>query len=537
MSLKRRVTKSRWTQEQHKFSVAQAGVNRERSTFAMPSRTITAFDAGTLIPFYAEEILPGDTHKVSTQILGRLATPHRPFLDNIWLDTFFFFIPNRLVWENWKYFQGEKADPGDTTTYTIPQIDIAGGVTTGLNKLADYFGITTQATTYEVNALPFRGYNLVYNEFFRDQNLQDSVTLDTGDANSTEANHVILPRGRRKDYLTGCLPWPQRGDSVKLNLGTRADVKGIAKQTQTYITGPLSAAYETGETGSTIFQDGQVILSGTDERFVVEEDPDNSGFPNIYADLTNATAATVNQLRQSIAIQQVLELDARAGTRHPEQIKARFGVTSPDARLQRPEYLGGSSQNISVTAVPVTTANATQDPGDLGGYGMAYGSVGGYTHSFTEHGWVLGIASLRADYTYFQGIPRKWARLTRYDFYEPAFAALGEQPVYNSEIYVSNDANDALVFGYQERFGEYKYGVSMVTGIMSPNAVTNLAVWHVAEKFSALPTLGATFIEENPPIDRLIQVTSEPHFLCDFYIGNQCTRVMPVFNTPGLRRL
>lgn len=526
--------KKSYSKNQHSFSVAEAGVNRERSSIDRPSRTISAMDGGFILPILVDEVLPGDTFQLNCELMGWLATPLKPFLDNLIISTFFFFVPNRLVWDNWQRFQGERhPDPTSSISFTIPQISILGGTTTGKNKLADYMGIPLNAEVFEVSALPFRGYNLIWNEFFRDTNLQDSVTLDTGDANSTEANHVILKRGRRKDYLSGCLTEPQKGDAVDLALGTSAPVVPTEYQTS-------HPAFEDAATneytfnqpgGSSVYDAGATIPA---EELVWAEDP------QLIADLSSATGATVNAFRQSVAIQQLLELDARGGTRYTEQLKARFGVTSSDQRLQRPEYLGGGTLNISLMPVPGTNQAAGGTPpgvGDLGAVGNARGGCGGFTHSFTEHGYVIGLINLRTDLTYFEGIPRHWSRLTRYDFYEPALARLGEQAVLNKEIFVSNDSTDDDVWGYQERFAEYKYGNSMVTSIMRPNALGGIPQWHLAEQFTSLPTLNATYVQDNPPIDRVIAVTSEPHILMDVYFTNRCTRVMPVFNTPGLTRL
>jgi len=519
--------------QQHSFAVAQTGINRERSSIDRPSRTLTAIDGAYIYPVLVDEVLPGDTFQLQMQIKGWLATPLLPFLDNLYISTFFFFVPNRLVWDNWKYFQGEKDNPGDTTTYSVPQIDILGGFDTGVNKLADYMGIPTIATTFEVNAMPFRGYNLIYNEFFRDTNLQDSVTEDKGDANSTEANHVLLKRGRRKDYLTGALPWPQRG-TVEPGI-----ISGVVpvQTTDTSILFEDESGNESTLTHDTTVTP-KITHTGVPDTFDVGEALRFGSVTGLEANLATATANTINQLRLSVAIQHVLELDARAGTRLTEQIKARFGVTSADSRLQRPEYLGGGQVNVSMTPVPGTNQGPDpQDVGRLGAYGMVNGSAGGFTHSFTEHGYILGLVNLRADYTYSEGVPRHWMRTTRYDYYEPSFAHLGEQAVLNREIFVSNDSNDVATWGFQERFSEYKYGNSMVTSILRPNAFTSIAQWHLGEEFQTLPTLGAAFIVDNPPIDRVISVTSEPHFILDCYFSNRTTRVMPVFNTPGLTRL
>lgn len=533
-----------FSKSQHSFAVAQPTVSRERSTIDRPSRTLTAIDSSIIYPILVDEVLPGDTFKLTCQMKAWLATPLKPFLDNLYINTFFFFVPNRLVWNNWIYFQGQQDTPGDTTDFTVPQIDVAGGSAAGANKLADYMGIPTIATTKEVNALPFRGYNLIYQEFFRDQNLQNEVTLDKGDANSTEANHVLLRRGKRKDYITGSLPWPQKPHDVLSTLpGVISGVVPVTATGQTIRMADQSGNESELESATATVS---ILFSGTPDTLDTAEDLKFGTVTGLEADLDTAVSNTINQLRQSIAIQQLLELDARGGTRHIEQIKARFGVTSSDYRLQRPEYLGGGQINISVSPVPGTNNASGASPpgvGDLGAFGGASGNCGGFTHSFTEHGYVLGLVSARSDISYQEGIPRHWSRLTRFDYYEPALAHLGEQPVYNQEVFVSNvdvdDIGALAVWGYQERFAEYKYGNSMITSIMRSNHATPIDFWHLGERFTTAPTLNAAFIVDNTldVLDRAIVVATEPQILMDCYFTNKCTRVMPVFNTPGLTRL
>lgn len=527
--IKNKNTRPSFSKQQHDFSNAQPGVSMERSTLSRPSRTITALDADNLVPILVDEVLPGDTYKLSCQVLAWLATPIRPFLDNLKLTVHFWFVPNRLGWDNWQRFQGEQINPGDSTSFTVPKIEILGGTTAGVNKLADYFGIPLIATTFEVNALPFRAYNRIWTDFYRDENLQNSLVLDTGDANSTEANHVLKKRGKQKDYITGCLPFAQKGDV------TPGIISGTVPVTATG-DGRFTVVSSGGAALSTLTADlgGDRTLDTTD---ILNPGIIEWGDTKLEADLDTAQANTINELRMSFAVQHVYELDARGGTRHPEQLKARWGVTSQDFRLQRPEYLGGGMTNISVSPVPSTSEASSGEIGRLGGYGVAQGNCGGFTHSFVEHGYVIAIASVRSDLTYQEGLARHWTYDTRFDYYEPSFAGLGEQPVYNREVFVSNDANDDLVWGYQERGAHMKYGRSMVTGIMNSSYVTAIDFWHLAEEFTSLPTLNDAFIQGNSPVDRVITVASEPHIVMDAYFTNSCTRVIPVHNTPGLHRL
>lgn len=527
--IKNKNTRPSHTKNQHDFAVAQPSVSMERSTLQRPSRTITALDANNLVPVLVDEVLPGDTYKLTCQVLAWLATPLKPFLDNLMLTVHFWFVPNRLGWVNWQKFQGEQLNPGDSTSFTVPQISIAGGDVIGVNKMADYFGIPVIASAFEVNALPFRAYNRIWNEFYRDENLQDSLVMDTGDANSTEANHVIKKRGKQKDYITGCLPFAQKGDVTPGIISGTVPVTGTTVGEPSFDVGNKTD-YNIGAAGGT----SSVIWPAP---FPDADAAAKWNVTGLEADLDSAQANNINQLRLSISIQQVFELDARGGTRHPEQLKARWGVTSQDFRLQRPEYLGGGTTNISVTPIPSTTQNTNADVGELAGFGVGQGNCGGFVHSFVEHGYVIALASLRSDLTYQEGIARHWTYQTRFDYYEPLFAHLGEQAVLNKEVFVSNDANDDLVWGYQERGAHMKYGRSMVTGILNSNVAVPLDFWHLAEEFGTLPTLNDAFIQGNTPVDRVIVAVLEPHIIMDAYFTNSCTRVMPVHNTPGLGRL
>lgn len=504
----------------------------QRSVFDRSHGLKTTFDAGNLVPVFVDEVLPGDTFNLKMQAFARLATPVKPVMDNIYLDSFFFFVPTRLVWENWQKFNGEQANPGDSTDYLIPVL--TSGTTFAVNTIGDYFGLPINKPLTNVNALPFRAYCLIYNEWFRDQNLVQSfaVPLGNGPDNVASLNYSIQPRGKRHDYFTSCLPWPQKGPAVSLPLGTSAPVITNVSGANTAPTWMKAGTSTPGTTGA-------VALGGP--NFLRDSTP-SSLFPvfssanGVIADLSTATAATINSLRQAFQLQRLFERDARGGTRYIEIIRSHFGVVSPDARLQRPEYLGGGSSMVNINPI-AQTSSATDQPTPQGNL-AAMGSVSvhghGFSKSFVEHGYIIGIVSARADLTYQQGLNRMWSRRTRFDFYWPALAHLGEQAVLNKEIYYNNDANDDLVFGYQERYAEYRYKPSQITSIFRSQAAGSLDVWHLAQNFTSLPVLNTTFINENPPIDRVIAVPSEPHFLADFHFSLRCARPMPVYSAPGL---
>lgn len=516
----------------HQFSqIPRAEI--QRSSFNRSHGYKTTFDSGYLVPFYVDEVLPGDTFNLKCTLFARLATPIVPFMDNMFMETFFFFVPNRLIWDNWQKFNGEQENPGDSTDFLIPTIKNTGSFAVG--SIADYFGIPTGVNNLEVNALPFRAYNLIYNEWFRDENLQDSLPFDKGDGPDDVESYNLVRRGKRHDYFTSALPWPQKGPGVEIPLGTSAPIVGISNGSLTNLlttTATNLGSYSLNEGANTyaFSSVGQASVGKASLSNILVGDSSS-----VYADLTTATAYTINSLRQAFQVQRLYERDARGGTRYTEILRAHFGVISPDARLQRPEYLGGSSSPININPVQQTSATTDTTPqGNLAAFGFTSSKIHGFTKSFVEHGYIIGLVNVRADLTYQQGLHRLWSRQTRFDFYWPSLAHLGEQAVLNKEIYAQGTAADDEVFGYQERYAEYRYYPSLITGKFRSTYAQPLDMWHLSQKFDSLPTLSAQFIEDNPPVSRVIAVQDEPQFLLDTYFSLNCVRPMPVYSVPGL---
>jgi hypothetical protein len=529
----------------HNFAmVPRADIPRSR--FSMQKTLKTTFDSGLLVPIMCEEVLPGDTFNVNVTMFGRLATPIFPVMDNLHLDSFFFFVPNRLVWTNWVKFMGEQDNPADSISYTIPQqVSPAGGYAIG--SLQDYLGLptvgqVTAGSTVSHSALPTRAYNLIWNQWFRDENLQNSLVVDKGDGPdaSPSTNYVIQRRGKRHDYFTSALPWPQKGGTaVTLPLGISAPVLSNGQTVDIGIAGNTALNRQINITAATnnISMNGAAI-GVTDLLTFSTAAGARSG---LYADLSQATAATINQLRQSFQIQKLLERDARGGTRYTEILRSHFGVTSPDARLQRPEYLGGGSTLINISPIAQTTGTGitgqTTPQGNLAAMGVYHAHNHGFTQSFVEHGYVIGVIAVRADLTYQQGLRRHWSRTTRYDYYFPAFAMLGEQAILNKEIYVTGTSSDSNVFGYQERWAEYRYNPSEITGLFRSTAAGTIDPWHYAQKFTSLPTLNSTFIQDTPPLARNLAVGAAANgqqFLLDAFFSINAARPLPMYSVPGL---
>lgn len=511
----------------HQFSEVPQ-VKIPRSTFNRSHGYMTTFEQGYLNPIYLDEALPGDTFMLNMAGFARLATPIFPIMDNMFMETFFFAVPMRLVWENWQKFCGEKVNPSDSTDYTIPIIDDVNNAQ--IQTIYDYMGVPTEVVgDLEISALPFRAYNLIYNEWFRDQNLQNSLPVAIDDGPDSMATYYKLRRNKKHDYFTSCLPWLQKGDAVQISLGESAPITGLGLDTQVF--SGAKSPYETDGSGTSSFSNAAWYNYN---NLIVEEDPDNTGYPNIRANLADAVAGTVNEWRQAIQVQALLERNARAGTRYTEIIESHFGVTSPDHRLQRPEYLGGGVTPVNISAV----ARTDSSPGVLGGIGVTQFRNHGFVKSFTEHCIIIGLVTVRCDLKYQEGLDRMFSRRTIYDFYWPQLQHLGEQAVLNKEIYVDAasiaDGSIEDVFGYQERYAEYKYKPSKITGQFRSGYVNTLDAWHLGIEFGSQPTLNASFLYDNSPVDRCIAVPTEPHFIFDSYVNLKCVRPMAVYSIPGL---
>jgi len=523
----------------HSFStVPQANI--QRSTFDRSHGYKTTFSAGDLIPFYVDFAYPGDTFNLQMSCLARIATLLKPPMDNLFLDTHFFSVPYRLLWDNWEKFCGERTNPTDPTDYTIPmQTAPSGGYLTG--SIHDYMGLPVGVAGFKHSVLPLRAYRKCWNEWFRDQNLQDTIPVNTGDTTTGE-DYTILKRNKRPDYFTSALPFAQKGDPVLLPLGNQATVR---TSNAILVTGAQNAAGwakadgtgQPPENMAASFNSGNLGTGTASSTHTAG----SAVYPsNLYADLSAATSATINDIRQAFQYQRMLERDARGGTRYPEIIKSHFQVRDPRYDvLQRPLYLGGGTSPVSIHSVPQTSPTGTYantPQANLAAYGVVSGTSHGFVHSFTEHCIVLGVLSVRADLNYSQGLERPWSYETRYDHYWPSLAMLGEQGIKNKEIFTQGNATDEQIFGYIPRYDELRVKRSSLTGLMRSQATTGtpLDMWHVAQDFANLPTLNDEFVQEAPAMERIIATVDEPHFIFDSYIKLICARPMPVFGVPGM---
>ena len=520
-----------------------------RSTFSTTHTVKSTFDFDYLVPIHVDEVLPGDVHKGDVTIFARIANLLFPLMDNLEVETFFFFVPSRIIWSNWKKFMGEQTNPADSIAYTIPQCTgVPGGVPVG--SIFDHMGIpgAGQVTgTLNVNALPLRAYNLIYNEWFRDENLQNSVSVLLTDGPDANATYTLLKRNKKHDYFTAALPWPLKGGVEVPFFGTgQATVKTAVGDIYTGVQNPLralvastGAALAANQTLNNTVGDpgriGTVAGGGGPNASAI--------FPsNLYADLASTGGSTINALRLAAATQQFLEKDARGGTRYTELLKNHFGVTPEDARLQRPEYIGGGRSPVQTSAIPQTSATGltggSTPAGSLTGQAIA-SAQHRFSYHATEHGYIIGLANVTGEITYQQGLHRMWTRSTRYDFYWPVFANLGEQQVRQDEIYALGTAADTTIFGYQERWAEYRYRPSRIVSLFRSTAALNIDEWHLSQQFVGAPTLASTFITQSTPGTRVLAAGAQAAglmVLFDSVFSIRCTRPIPTYSVPGLTR-
>lgn len=542
------------------FALNPTRIDMSRSTFDRSHSLKTSFNAGDLVPFYVDEVLPGDTFSVRTSKVVRMPSLVTPIMDNIYLDTYYFFVPNRIVWEHWRELNGENTKSAwiPQTQYEVPQVTSPSGTGWAIGTLADYFGIPTGVPGLSVNALPFRAYSLICNEWFRDENLTDPLVTPTDDstvAGVNTGNYITdvakggLPFKVSKyhDYFTSCLPAPQKGPDVTIPVGSMTfdDVPVKAGDVHDLGSTRTWRMYQLGTSNSFGNYDLRTTNSGAlgGKPGSPASDEVLLGVSNLWAQTSglssdNVVAATINQLRMAFQIQKMYERDARGGTRYIEILKSHFGVTSPDARLQRPEYLGGNRVPINVNQIVQQSQTTDQSPqGTPVGLSLTSDTHHDFKKSFVEHGFVIGVMCARYDHTYQQGLERFWSRRDRFDYYWPVFANLGEQAVKNREIYAQGTAVDDEVFGYQEAWADYRYKPNRVTGEMRSASPQTLDSWHLADYYKTLPSLSDAWIrEDSGNIDRVIAVTSAitHQFFADIYISCRSTRPMPMYSIPGL---
>ena len=542
--------------EQHYSQVPHANVPRAR--FKRDYSLLTTMNEGDLVPIYCDEVLPADTAKIDLNALMRMSTPLYPVMDNCYCDFYFFFVPARLLWDHFENLMGQNDSTfwAEPVEYTTPKVTSKTGWEVG--TIADYMGIPTGVKNLSVNALPFRAYAKIWNEWFRDENLQQPTKVDKSDTthtydNTKEEDKNEINRAqiggkplkvcKYKDYFTSCLPSPQKGNAVKLPLTGNAPILPYESNLKTVSQDDIYTRQYTNSNGNTVSTKlglqytqgvGTYRVQGPNSPAINENEIEQY----LMADLSSVEATTINQLRQAIAVQHILERDARTGTRYKEYLQGAWGVTSPDARLDRSEYIGGYRLPININQVIQTSSTDSTSPqGNTAAFSMTTMSRNMATYSATEHGFILGLAAVRVDHSYQQGLARMWTRSTRFSYYDPMLANLGEQAVLNQEIYAQGTAADEEVFGYQEAWADYRYHTNMITGEMRSTYAQSLDAWHYADKYTELPILSSKWIKEGKEnIDRTIAVQSDNsrQFICNFYFDQTWTRAMPIYSLPGL---
>ena len=553
------------------FSTYKSDLERPRSRFDRSSSIKTSFNVGDLVPFYLDEVLPGDTFDIETSFVTRLQTLITPPMDDLFLDMYYFFVPSRLCWTHWKEFMGESTSSWTSDVeYQVPQLTFSKTDKTVLQKsLLDYFGVPINPDgVLSISRLPINAYNLIWNEWFRDENLQDEVLVDIDDGtvefdmNNSAKGGKLLKVNKLHDYFTSALPQPQKGDDVTISsifgdipVVTRDKVSMTGKHPAVSLVNvngfPISEGkYRTMYAASNVPRLPSRPQSYTSLNFGTTEFPldnqitDDSGiyFNNLYADPSGSDPLTVNSLRLAFATQQMLETDARSGSRYVELLRGHFGVISPDGRLQRPELLSANRTRINVHQIVQQSESGETPLGTTAAMSLTSNTDNSFTKSFTEHGFVIGVMCARYNHTYQQGLQRMWSRKNRLDYYFPILANIGEQPIYSREIYYENDGFGSLdnVFGYQEAWADYRYKTSIVTGEMRSGITNSLQSWHFADYYAQKPTLSSAWIQEDKTnVDRTLAVTSKlaDQIFGDFYVKNLTTRVMPVHSIPGLHTL
>lgn len=542
----------------HRFSnVPEANIQRSCINRSFTYKTTCS--EGYLIPFYNDIMYPGDTFIGRATIFGRMATPVFPIMDNLFIDTFYFGVPWRLVWDKFQEFMGEVNRSGEITTYEIPHRTVTTAYKA--NSLEDYFGLPTKVIGYSHSILPLRAYALIYNDWFRSDYLQDPIGIEFGDYNEDSTNnyddkYVLMRRGKRFDYYTSCLPFPQAGPGVEISLAGSATLVDPSPVTGFFVAqtnADLGAAQLSKDggvhdiftgTGSLNYEGGYDVaiaghaIKGSGLSQVVCKPGSSWLSKDSYAELSGLSAVTINTLREAFAMQHFLERLAVGGNRYTEIVYSMFGVKSPDARLQRPEFLGHGQARVNINPVEQTAQSSETSPqGNLAAYAVFRNEHHAFSYSATEHMIIIGLLSIRADLTYQQPLWKQWSYKTREELYWPQFSHLGEQAVYTREIDCRGTDSDSAVFGYQERYGECRYYPSLVTGLFKSNTDSGLDRWHLSQDFETAPVLNSDFIVDNPPVSRIVAVPSEPHFYIDIYMDLQCIRPMPIYSTPGLTRM